>query len=300
MLAPSPGSGGTGSSIPASGTPGAALSQQIAQHIAANLPKPVTDLGTGTLEITLDPPELGRVRMSLVEIAGTITLSIVADRPETAELMRGTSTSLRRNSAGPVSMRPVSGLEPAAKTPGARRWAVTAPRGIPTRHRSMARQMRPRPTPPPPPMRAPCLPGLPARSTSDFDRKALRWRSFPIRHAPTGQSPSTAETDQTVITADFQTFLQLLTTQLKNQDPLNPMESTEYATQLATFSGVEQQVRTNELLETLSNGYATLGLGQLSGWIGMQATAEMPVAFSGAPVTVQTTPRPARIALNWS
>jgi flagellar basal-body rod modification protein FlgD len=103
-------------------------------------------------------------------------------------------------------------------------------------------------------------------------------------------SPSVAENDQTVITADFQTFLQLLTTQLKNQDPLNPMESTEYATQLATFSGVEQQVRTNELLESLSSGYATLGLGQLSGWIGMQATAEMPVAFNGAPVTVQTTP----------
>jgi flagellar basal-body rod modification protein FlgD len=70
-------------------------------------------------------------------------------------------------------------------------------------------------------------------------------------------SPSAAEIDQTVITADFQTFLQLLTTQLKNQDPLNPMESTEYATQLATFSGVEQQVRTNELLESLSSGYAT-------------------------------------------
>jgi hypothetical protein len=44
------------------------------------------------------------------------------------------------------------------------------------------------------------------------------------------------------------------------------------------------------LLESLTNGYATQGLGQLSGWIGMQATAEMPVAFNGAPVTVQTTP----------
>ncbi len=68
------------------------------------------------------------------------------------------------------------------------------------------------------------------------------------------------------------------------------MESTEYATQLATFSGVEQQVRTNELLETLSNGYATQGFGQWSGWIGMQASAEMPVAFSGNPVTVQASP----------
>jgi flagellar hook-length control protein FliK len=87
-LAPSSASGSAAPSASTSGTPGAALSQQIAQHIAANLPKPVTDLGTGTLEITLDPPELGRVRMSLVEIAGTITLSIVADRPETAELMR--------------------------------------------------------------------------------------------------------------------------------------------------------------------------------------------------------------------
>jgi flagellar basal-body rod modification protein FlgD len=100
----------------------------------------------------------------------------------------------------------------------------------------------------------------------------------------------TAAADHSIITADFETFLQLLTTQLKNQDPLNPLESTEYATQLATFSGVEQQVRTNQLLEALSDGYATLGLGQLGGWIGMRATAAMPVAFDGAPVRVQATP----------
>ena len=67
---------------------GAAIPQHIAQHIAANLPKPISDLGNGTLELALDPPELGRVRMSLVEIGGTLTLSITADRPETAELMR--------------------------------------------------------------------------------------------------------------------------------------------------------------------------------------------------------------------
>jgi len=67
---------------------GAAVPQQIAQHIAASLPKPVSDMGNGTLELALDPPELGRVRMSLVEVGGVMTLSIVADRPETAELMR--------------------------------------------------------------------------------------------------------------------------------------------------------------------------------------------------------------------
>lgn len=45
--------------------------------------------------------------------------------------------------------------------------------------------------------------------------------------------------------SDFETFLKMLTTQIKNQDPLNPMEGTEFAVQLATFSGVEQQVMTN-------------------------------------------------------
>ena len=47
---------------------------------------------------------------------------------------------------------------------------------------------------------------------------------------------------------DFDTFLKMLTSQLKNQNPLNPMEGTEFAVQLATFSGVEQQAQTNKLL----------------------------------------------------
>ena len=44
-------------------------------------------------------------------------------------------------------------------------------------------------------------------------------------------------------------FLQLLVAQLRHQDPLNPMEAQEFASQLAEFSGLEQQMRTNELLE---------------------------------------------------
>lgn len=49
----------------------------------------------------------------------------------------------------------------------------------------------------------------------------------------------------------FEVFLKMLTTQIKNQDPLNPMENTEFAVQLATFTGVEQQVQTNLLLTQL-------------------------------------------------
>lgn len=93
-----------------------------------------------------------------------------------------------------------------------------------------------------------------------------------------------------VITADFQTFLRMLTTQMQNQDPLKPMESTEFASQLAQFSGVEQQVRTNDLLTGMQAGLATLGMGELGGWIGMEARAEMPVNFEGQPVTLAGAP----------
>ncbi len=93
-----------------------------------------------------------------------------------------------------------------------------------------------------------------------------------------------------MITADFQTFLRLLTTQMQNQDPLNPMESTEFASQLAQFSGVEQQVRTNDLLVGMQAGLATLGMGELVGWVGMEARAEMPVRFDGQTVRLAGTP----------
>lgn len=92
------------------------------------------------------------------------------------------------------------------------------------------------------------------------------------------------------ITSDFDMFLQLLTTQMQNQDPLNPADSTDYTAQLATFSGVEQQVETNDLLRELQTSFASMNMGQLSGWIGMEARAEMPVIFTGQSTSVQVTP----------
>lgn len=91
-----------------------------------------------------------------------------------------------------------------------------------------------------------------------------------------------------LLNSDFETFLKMLTVQLQNQDPLNPMKSTEFATQLATFSTVEQQVRTNDLLTALGAQMGALSVSQLSGWVGMNARAEMPVNFTGSPVTITT------------
>ena len=50
---------------------------------------------------------------------------------------------------------------------------------------------------------------------------------------------------------DFDDFLVLLTTQLQNQDPLSPMDSTEFTNQLVAFSGVEQQINANSKLDSL-------------------------------------------------
>ncbi len=64
-------------------------------------------------------------------------------------------------------------------------------------------------------------------------------------------SVSSALNDNTEIASNFTTFLQLLTTQLKNQDPLSPMDTNQFTQQLVEFAGVEQQMKTNDTLSTL-------------------------------------------------
>jgi flagellar basal-body rod modification protein FlgD len=88
------------------------------------------------------------------------------------------------------------------------------------------------------------------------------------------------------ISSDFNTFLKMLTTQIKNQDPTNPMESSDFAVQLATFSGVEQQVRTNDLLGNLGTQFGIMGMSQLGAWVGQEARATGPVWLGGTPVTL--------------
>src|ERR1700742_2166252 len=53
------------------------------------------------------------------------------------------------------------------------------------------------------------------------------------------------------LSSNFNTFLTLLTTQLQNQDPLSPMDSNQFTQQLVMFSQVEQQINTNDNLQSL-------------------------------------------------
>lgn len=90
---------------------------------------------------------------------------------------------------------------------------------------------------------------------------------------------------------DYETFLKMLTTQIKNQDPLNPMEGSDFAVQLATFSGVEQQVRTNDLLSKMVDA-GEAGLNGAVNWIGKAVRTTQPVPFSGAPLRLTISPKP--------
>jgi flagellar basal-body rod modification protein FlgD len=74
----------------------------------------------------------------------------------------------------------------------------------------------------------------------------------PVTSTPTPTATSSSSSTDTLnFTQNFDTFLTLLTTQLKNQDPLSPMDTSQFTDQLVMFSQVEQQIKTNSQLSTL-------------------------------------------------
>jgi flagellar basal-body rod modification protein FlgD len=80
---------------------------------------------------------------------------------------------------------------------------------------------------------------------------------------------SAASTTASQNLVDYNSFLQLLVAQMKNQDPMNPTDSTQYLSQLASFSSVEQQVQTNAKLDAL---VTNSGLNQADALLGHTVT----------------------------
>jgi len=97
-------------------------------------------------------------------------------------------------------------------------------------------------------------------------------------------------TDKAAVNSDYDVFLKLLTAQIKNQDPLSPMSSDDFSSQLAQFSGVEQQVRTNDLLEALGEQMSVMGMGEMATWIGLDARAAAAASFDGSPISISPNP----------
>jgi flagellar basal-body rod modification protein FlgD len=98
--------------------------------------------------------------------------------------------------------------------------------------------------------------------------------SFPTPVTTPAAAVADKASDKKTLNQDFDQFLLLLTTQLKNQDPLSPMDSTEFTNQLVNFSQVEQQIKTNDNLSKLltmsNNSQTTLGLSYIGLSIGIK------------------------------
>jgi flagellar basal-body rod modification protein FlgD len=85
--------------------------------------------------------------------------------------------------------------------------------------------------------------------------------------SPTGGGRST-------IANNFDQFLLLLTTQLKNQSPLDPLDTNQFTQQLVQFASVEQQLRTNDTLKAMLTNAQTATVSNAASFVGLQVTAD--------------------------
>ncbi|WP_061020745.1 flagellar hook assembly protein FlgD [Bradyrhizobium sp. CCH5-F6] len=103
----------------------------------------------------------------------------------------------------------------------------------------------------------------------------------------TGNASSSNSSSSTTSSSsvDYNTFLQLLIAQMKNQDPTNPMDTSEYMSQFAQLSTVEQAMQTNSKLDALLSSQS---LSQANGLIGktVSFTDSTGASFSGKVVSV--------------
>src|SRR5882757_5224195 len=85
---------------------------------------------------------------------------------------------------------------------------------------------------------------------------------------------SLTSTAGSTLAGNFQTFLTLLTTQLQNQNPLDPLDTNQFTQQLVQFAGVEQQLKTNDQLTTLVSLQQTAQSTQALGFVGKTAVVD--------------------------
>ena len=95
----------------------------------------------------------------------------------------------------------------------------------------------------------------------------------------TGTATSTTGVANKTIADNFQTFLTLLTTQLKNQNPLDPLDTNQFTQQLVQFAQVEQQLKSNDQLATLvslqKTAQATAALGFVGQTVGVDGNGQV-------------------------
>lgn len=89
--------------------------------------------------------------------------------------------------------------------------------------------------------------------------------------ASSGTSSSSSGSE---IAGNFQEFLTLLTTQLKNQSPLDPLDTNQFTEQLVQFAGVEQQLKTNDTLTSILTASKNSASSTAASYIGLKVTSD--------------------------
>lgn len=87
---------------------------------------------------------------------------------------------------------------------------------------------------------------------------------------------------QSKFNADFDMFLKLLTAQMQNQDPLDPMDTSEYAQQLVQYSQVEQSIQQTGMLQSILAQLSGQNMTQASAYIGKEVRFDSDVAGLGS------------------
>ncbi len=98
--------------------------------------------------------------------------------------------------------------------------------------------------------------------------------SAPAPPSLNSSSSSASAKSTTGIADNFQTFLTLLTTQLQNQNPLDPLDTNQFTQQLVQFAGVEQQLKTNDQLTSLIALQKTAQSTQALSFVGSSAIVD--------------------------
>lgn len=84
---------------------------------------------------------------------------------------------------------------------------------------------------------------------------------------------SAASADKQTLVGNYEMFLELLTIQIKNQNPLEPMDANQFTEQLTQYSSVEQQIKTNENLEQMIKELSSQNMGAIVSYIGKEVEA---------------------------
>ncbi len=106
---------------------------------------------------------------------------------------------------------------------------------------------------------------------------------------PSTSNPSSGTAkDRTTFGNNFDQFLKLLVTQMKNQDPMEPMDASEFTNQLVQFAGIEQNIKSNTLLEKISGNQTSGLLRESASYVGQTVSIKSDKLVRGDATTPNT------------